>query len=202
MNKNIQKAAKKFAAHMKGDISIESIITYLHSKGYSVVFYNDESQHPMMIKYNLVDYSKKVNGFTLCSYEDKFVFIKDGLTDSHKLYTLLHEIAHIILGHLRSDRFLQNDWLDDMEAETFTYTILTYKPKNLILVTVLVIFSIAVIYSSVSIKHSATSEIVYITGSSEKYHRQSCFYTKDKNCTAVLRSEADKNFVPCSLCNP
>lgn len=208
LNNKIQKAAKKFAAHtLKGDINIETLVSYLHNQGYSVVFYNNESSHSMIIANNLVEYSKEVNGFTFCRYGDKFVFIKDELTDSHKLYTLLHETGHIILGHLRSDRFPQNDRLDEMEAEAFAYAVLAYKQNGnaftAILVTLVIALFVSVpVYNNINTPQVVDSKTVYITGSGEKYHRKSCICIKNKTCTAVLRFEAEKQFQPCSLCNP
>ena len=46
------------------------------------------------------------------------------------------------------------------------------------------------------------SDIVYITPTGNKYHRANCIYTKDKDCTALAREEAEKNYTPCSVCNP
>lgn len=46
------------------------------------------------------------------------------------------------------------------------------------------------------------SDIVYITKTGKSYHRKSCRYTKDKDCTALSRAEAEKNYTPCKVCNP
>ena len=45
-------------------------------------------------------------------------------------------------------------------------------------------------------------DIVYITSTGNKYHRANCIYTKDKDCTALTREEAEKNYTPCKVCNP
>ena len=46
------------------------------------------------------------------------------------------------------------------------------------------------------------SDIVYITKTGKTYHRETCRYAKDKNCTALSRAEAEKNYTPCKVCNP
>ena len=46
------------------------------------------------------------------------------------------------------------------------------------------------------------SDIVYITKTGKSYHRKSCRYTKDKDCTALSRAETEKNYTPCKVCSP
>ena len=45
-------------------------------------------------------------------------------------------------------------------------------------------------------------DIVFVTPGGGKYHRADCQYTKDKDCTALARSEAMKNYSPCKVCKP
>lgn len=47
-----------------------------------------------------------------------------------------------------------------------------------------------------------STDIVYVTHSGNKFHRADCRYTKDKECTAINRADAVKEYSPCKICNP
>lgn len=149
MDKKVFKHAKKFITQVKGEICIDTIRAFLNRKGYMVIPYNNEEGNFIIEQYDLLEYSQKVESFTFCKYGYKFVFVQDTLTDTEKLYTLLHEVGHIVLGHLKIEKFPQSDQLDDIEAYAFTYAVLAYRPKYFIYSTILI--SLAIILSSLII---------------------------------------------------
>lgn len=121
-------AAKKFVKHdLKYHVNSEMIILYLRKSGYSVIFYDVDKGHSLITEYNLLQFSKTVNAFTVCKGNNKFVFARAGLSEENLLYALVHETGHIVLRHLSSDRIPQNKRLDEMEAETFAYIALHCK---------------------------------------------------------------------------
>ena len=47
------------------------------------------------------------------------------------------------------------------------------------------------------------SDLVYITESGDKYHREDCRYIRGKEAAAVPREEARRQWKePCKICNP
>lgn len=211
--KSLQKTAKKFIKELKGVITFDTVIDYLQKSGYTIMYYSSPECHALLDKYNLIEFHKTVNAFTYICDCSKFIFVNDKAALQDMLCSILHETAHIRLGHLLSNPYSTDDRKNEMEAEAFVYTVLNYKMSYLphIIVILIVLASFTVIYFCYSYaKHTipvttpiaVTEEIVYITPTGSKYHHNSCIYVKNKNCTAVTKTQAKKNFQPCSVCNP
>ena len=50
---------------------------------------------------------------------------------------------------------------------------------------------------------SQTSDMVYVTCTGSKYHRENCGFVKNKNdTTSMPKEEAEKICLPCNRCNP
>lgn len=211
--KKIYKEAKKIYKSTNGNITVPGIIRFLESVGYSVVFFNTEEGDYLLQTYEL--YPCKTNALTYCG-NTKVVFVDNLLHPSDKVFALLHECGHILLGHL-------DDMIDhrvyENEAEAFAYTVLHYTPpktfRNILLCTLASLLLITgTLYFSYTppdpMLQTATQvtafgtvdEIVYITPTGKKYHRETCYYAKHSNSTRVYRSEAEKTREPCALCNP
>ncbi len=88
------------------------------------MFYETDKDNEILCKYNLSEYSKKVNAFTVRADGLKAVFINRNTSVTNKLYSLLHETGHIILEHLETDRDMTDERLQDMQAEAFAYGVL------------------------------------------------------------------------------
>ena len=126
-NKTLIKAAKRFVRHdLKYHVNSKTILIYLRKTGYSVVFYEAEKGNSLITEYGLSDLSKTVNAITVCKGNNNFIFVRTGLSEEKLLYALIHETAHITLGHLSADRLPIDPRLEEMEAEAFAYTVLTH----------------------------------------------------------------------------
>lgn len=229
------RTAKKFIKHdLKYHVNNDAIIAYLQKIGYSVIFF-DDMPNCVLDAYKLSEYSKDLDAFTFIDENDKFVFVRKGLTEAKQMYALLHETGHIVNGHLSYERLPVSDRLDEMEAETFAYTVLHYKKpqywqwlvaafcaltlsvcsvkymygnqpqENLPVITPnppVLAAPITTVRPEENTNSENMSDIVYITKTGKTYHRETCRYAKDKNCTALSRAEAEKNYTPCKVCNP
>lgn len=208
---------------LKGSVSADALISYLTGRGYTVVFYDDDNS--LLKEYGVLEYSKTVNAFTLALDSQSFVFVKDGLSPANTLYSLLHETAHIFLGHLKTNNKTFDTRYGEMEAEAFSYAALQVKKSKIPFVVLFAICITFLVYSIlipnlnvetktttpqapvVTIKPIITTEpmgtdIVFITPTGTKYHRPSCRYVKNKNCIKLEIAEAIKKYTPCSVCNP
>ena len=54
----------------------------------------------------------------------------------------------------------------------------------------------------IPVSAAETDDTVYITRTGKAYHRKNCMYAKDKDCIALSRAEAEKEYLPCKYCNP
>lgn len=224
MDKKIKRTAMRFYKSLKGKLTSQAVITALNTKGFDVIFYNTPEGDKALKAYGLYEYSQTVDAFTYCN-KTKIVFIKENLSESDRLRTLLHEVGHIELGHLNIEYANQSD-NRILEAESDAFMLEVMSPtrsatRTVIAISVLIIFlSFICGYNlhtpKLEITPAVNAEVqqaskptvqqvidpVYITRTGSKYHRKDCASTKDKVCAEIDRTQADILFLPCSLCNP
>ena len=210
--KTLLRAAKKFIRHdLKYHVNSENIILYLRKSGYSVIFYDVDKGHNIIAEYKMSDLSKRVNAFTVCKGNNKYVFARTGLSEENLLCALVHETGHIILGHLSPDRVPQNKRLDEMEAETFSYIVLHHKPEYIQAICISLVSFLALSAAigistkasyDTDVRFTAANDKVIVTQSGNKYHREGCISIKNSDYIFLPRSEAEKLYDPCKICNP
>ncbi len=212
--KKLYKAAKNFIKNLNGEVTFDTVVDYLQKSGYTIIYYSSDECTLLIKKYNLIDYQKSVNAFTYICDCANIVFINDKISLHDMLCSILHEASHIYLGHLLSNPYATDNRKNEMEAEALAYAILNYKKSykpHLITIAMLVILMAfthqclnqsADSVTTSSATYISADKVVYLTPSGSKYHDINCKYTKDKNCTAVSKTEAEKCFSPCSVCNP
>lgn len=187
----------------KGKIGIEDIVSEIEKCGYSTVFFNTKEGDEILAAYKIEP--NEVKGFTLCGAV-KAVFVDDRLSVFDKKCVLLHELAHIMLGHIGTGKPEYRDsTLMEIEADAFTYAVLHPKKSNVPQILLMSLCAVTIFISGITAgrvtrKHDVNQ--VYITQTGSKYHRANCTYAKDKLSAAIERSEAQRIFEPCSVCNP
>lgn len=206
--KNLQKTAKKFIKKLKGTVTFDSVAEYLQSEGYAIIYYSSPECQALTEEYEMVNYIRSVNAFTYCCDSVKLVFINDKIPLNEMLCSILHESAHIFLGHMTTNPYATDERRNEMEAEAFACAVLTYKKSFIPYLTVILVFllSFAALFCVLSNPAPKTNtedaELVYITPTGRRYHRESCIYIKNKDCTAITKTQAQKSLSPCSVCNP
>lgn len=84
------------------------------------------------------------------------------------------------------------------------------KKNNFIVKVALVLFFVLLIISGCSAKDteeklsfaSAAAEIVFITKTGEKYHREDCQYLRQSKIEISLEAALKNGYEPCSVCKP
>ncbi len=126
MNKKIYKAAKRLLHFTKGKVDFESIVEYIGSHNVKVVFFNTDAGDREVFRYGLQDKTSKAPAFTFCGAA-RIIFVDNTISYEDKVYTLLHEIGHIVLGHIGDGKLcVRNKVFIDIEADTFAYTVLNF----------------------------------------------------------------------------
>lgn len=126
------KAAKMFLyKNLKNKVNFRTISAYLQSIGFAVILYDRDCDNELLRKYNLLEYSKNIKGFTVFRKDFKAVFIDAHSCREEKLCVLLHEAAHIILGHI-DQKDIQEARFMEMEADAFAYYVLHSPGRALI----------------------------------------------------------------------
>lgn len=114
--------AKKLVRKLKGNISYPTLERYIE-KQYKIVFYNTEAGDAEIERYGL-EHKTTLKAFTL-SASAKIIFIDGSLHTEDRLYVLLHEIGHIVLGHIGDGRLMtRHQLLTEYEADSFAYEVL------------------------------------------------------------------------------
>lgn len=127
INKNILRTARKFVhRELKGPLTFSAVEKYLNRCGYTVLFYGAGENMELIQKYELAEYSKTCNAFTVNDDSDKFVFIKSELSAQDMMYSLLHETGHIILKHLDERHISADRTTQEIEADTFAYHVINH----------------------------------------------------------------------------
>lgn len=121
------KSIRRFVhKELKWNVDFYSIEEYLQRQGYIVIFYNTESGDNILKNCGLSEYAKPIHAFTYKDDRIKIVFIDMKLSTANKLYSLLHETAHIYLNHIDRDPAISDKRLQEMEADTFAHQALEY----------------------------------------------------------------------------
>lgn len=214
MSNNMQATAKKLKKALKSEMTLVNAVKYAENIGYSVIFY-DSIEDENLLRYNLSENAQQTTSFTYNEFA-KIIFISNCLSHHEKLHRLLHELGHILLQHIgNGNLYLLDKDEAEAEAETFVY-LLMYKKKTIykqFIIIILIIFSLLLgmyigytahpnVLPAYEEQTQENADMVYITPSGKKYHKANCIYTKDKDCTGLPRSEAEKNYSPCLVCNP
>jgi len=118
-------------------LSIEAVEELAFEKyGYTLEFFNiPGGDIELSRKYECLRGMKLSgkDGFTICYGDAKLILIDDEMHPEHKLQTLLHEMGHIILGHVGSGKINYLDRrLIEFEANAFAYEVLLEYHKRLV----------------------------------------------------------------------
>lgn len=212
--------AKKIKRALKGKkLTFVNVEKVLNKLGYSVVLFNTPTGDIEIERYDLEKQKDTLKAFTY-SKTAHIVFVDGALHSDDRLYLLLHELGHIILGHVGDGKLVtRNQILIDIEADNFAHSIIYgNKSTSWMVLVSSIILSGAIIYSTYLInavqanvstytenslqQPETVSDMVYVTPSGEKFHRKDCFYAKNKELMELSRNEALKRYFPCAVCNP
>lgn len=123
---NVNLNVKLLYRETNGTVTISSLAACLKRRGYDIVFFHTEEGDEILKAYGILP--NKTRAFTVCG-PLKIVFVDNNLHASDKLYSILHECGHIMLGHLESNGYMLDKRKNENEAEAFAYGALNYKVR-------------------------------------------------------------------------
>lgn len=198
----------------KNGITFEAVKDYAERSGYSVLMYDSPEGKIELEAYNLQELAAKRRAFTFDS-KVKFIFITSAATEYEKIFLLLHELGHVLLGHT-SQTSVKDSFNCEMEADAFAYEVLHHKsgisPKLFSAFLVLIAFLTGALISRGFLfsqkleplqKPIQETAVVYVTPSGSKYHTANCqFVSGNANAKKVSLSEVLHTHTPCKVCTP
>lgn len=161
--KDINKIARRFLRKIGGKPDVTAIIGYIESLGYDVYF-TDTAQATAIIKSLQFDVDAVSNrkAFTF-SRPIRAIFINGKLSENDKLVALLHEVGHIVLGHLdATTHIVKDDENAEAEAQTFANLVAsgeieTHKRYGTVVTTVAVLCLVTVAATAaIMVRHYKT----------------------------------------------
>lgn len=223
-------------ALMGKNLTFVNVEKELNNLGYIVVLFNTPKGDEEIARYKLEYKKQTLKAFTYTKTVH-IVFIDGSLHADDRLYLALHELGHIVLGHVGDGKLVtRNSVLIDIEADNFAYSIIKGNQKTTYTYVASAIIIIALmftmhqnnaktptfVYESPQLSDTETisasaqpetvplteteletvSNIVYVTPSGTKFHKQDCRYIKNKKVTEYSRDEALHKYAPCSVCEP
>lgn len=218
---HIKKVARQFIRDLHGNVNISDITHYIETKLYwRVIYYNTQKGDELLrdLDPKMSNFAEKESGFCYKTVYGKYIFLDYKRSDEQKLMALLHEVGHILLGHMDSGK-LQNKTQNEIDANEFVKTVLcptktdrffgsSKKQIWVSLAVIVVLFTVAAFMIPYAIPDDPAqpttsenkSETVYVTPSGDKYHTANCRYAED--AIPISISKAKEHYAPCSYCNP
>ncbi len=197
--------------HAIKEVTLKNVERYARTKGWSVQYYGDGGiSDKFLVSVGMLDYSQSVDSFTYLDGLRRIMFIRQSFKDDQRLFLLLHEIGHLMLGH----NIGQLSFEEEREANRFAEKCLKpHHSKCIVIVSILAIIASTVFFASIAlndispdspIKSSNNLDLVYITEHGEKYHRIDCRYIEGKdNIVSLTRNEViNRGKEPCKVCEP
>ncbi len=133
--RQIYKAAKKLVKDLSGDVDFEGLCEYARFFGYDVIISDENNSE--YLRYATEPEDKQRKAFTLKS-DISVVFIKRNKFCHYSKYLdmLLHELGHIVLGHMDGNFLeLHDDQYCEAEVSAFIcavhYYSIAYKKFHL-----------------------------------------------------------------------
>ncbi len=231
MTGKIQNTARQFikSKHITDETlsSLPCLEDLIKNYGYKIYRYKDNDDTVAAV--GAVDIANTSLAFTVSTARIKCVFIRIGISDVEARQLLLHELSHILLGHLKCDVSEKTDYAleqQEIEANLLVQEIkqrVNIQPKTtnaikafqvLVLICAIAVLVCGLAESvytespqtedsvsyTVTVDYS-TEAYVYITKSGEKYHKKNCPHIKDRRTTEMTLEEAEQlGYEPCKSC--
>lgn len=203
----IEKTAKQLKKETKGKIDLLSVVKYAEGIGYRVYFFNGSDARDVFSFYGLPSAALQSQAFTI-SEPERVVFIDGRESIYNQRLLLLHELGHILLGHIGyGDIDLRDKHLLEIEADTFIYAVISekkmpYKKIAVAIIAALLVFSAGAATNYSYIKTTDNSNNVIITHTGQAYHQEGCISINNKDYIYIPQSEAEKIYASCGICNP
>ncbi len=222
----VKRQAKEFVSTNEVTETSLCSVTFLEScliKLDYVLHWFSDPKDEFAVHLGVADLCENSLAFSLKTSEYCCVFISAKVSNDIAAQLILHEIGHIVLGHLIDNEVTEFTDLQEKEANEFTdevRRIVASKPKQkrIAMVTVALLAlilgisavaqnvqsesaNISIPVSGTQITVSDTEMTVFVTKSGEKYHRERCPHIKGSEITELTVEDAERlGYEPCKSC--
>lgn len=219
-----KKFAKEFRLNSSKLLSFEELSRIAVKLNYKIYCTNDAND-AVLKRLNICEFFQKYTGFSYHKGEIRYIFIHSDIPNEVAATVLLHELAHVYLGHLESSTIPAKS--DESEANMFTEYVLKHAFGKAAKIAALgfatLILGVIMIITSVHLKavenvgeanltasagttiaekeFDDQSEIVVVTKTGKKYHKSDCYHIIGSEVVELTISEAEAaGYKPCKDC--
>ena len=205
--RSINNKAREYLKSIEGDTSFLNLSQCIRYLGWRVYFFNgkDDPGDSIITALEKAEYAKNKRSFLAVSETERFIFIRSQQSDSNARFYLLHEIGHILLGHLGySETVINATTNKEAEANQFARYVLNHghgknkRRRRTIIVAVVMLLFIA--YYQTDKQKQRTP--AYFAEGGTSYHRQVCTYTagNDRIIETTIKDAEQLGLEPCPVC--
>lgn len=186
--------------------------------GYEIIDYDPKRlTKPLRLlieELKLPSYVLQQNAFTVHNNSTSLIFVSETLSPEEKRLALIHEIGHVMLGHLEYPVTIPSV-VAEHEANEFVHYVLNPPPALTASIFVMrharTALIIGIVIAGLSIlgwivNYEKTEQSLYgeyyVTESGSKYHLQNCSVIRNKQKIKRLTVEEYESgkFTPCKVC--
>ena len=120
----ISQAKRLLRKYKLGKVNLDNIIYIIENQGYEIIEYSLREKNTVLSHLNLDNYAQGCKSFSYNGNGLKFVFLREDTDVNEKIYALLHELGHIVCGHMRRSSTSPLDVEEEREANEFAHYIL------------------------------------------------------------------------------
>ena len=214
---------KQIAAKMQKDYGIirptlDDAYRIIKDQGYDIIDFdpNDKSEALSLLSQELRLSAQIMaqDAFVVQNNRIRLMFVRDSLTVDEKLIAMIHELGHILCGHMRDGIHLPTI-TEEYQANEFTHyvlnptafsrikaTILRHRKLTLLIITALLFLLLGGVATQEAHVRASYYGDYYVTQSGNKYHVSTCYIIKNKVGVRHLTTEEYESgaYEPCSVC--
>lgn len=203
----VKKEVRKLLKQLKGITTLDSLIK---KSDCLICFFNNRNMIGDEILADLGEksYARKTDAFSLINGDKKYIFLRNSLSEEEKLFSALHELGHLRLGHNISPTNTFEEKINfENEANSFANEVLNHRHirQSKVIILLAGILLIATAYWGLNYATEIKIENMqcFITATGNRYHI-GCDHLRDNyGITWMTVKEARKlEYTPCKDCVP
>lgn len=209
---------KEFKLNSSKVLSFEELSKVAVKLNYKI-FRPKNAESKVLSALDLQTEFSELSAFSVAKGDVKYIFVRSDIPNEVAAALLLHELAHIYLGHL--EKSVMPAESDEAEAELFVSYVLKEVFSKRIRFTILnsivciltaIMLALSVhnlqkdpitefIHTETNTEQNINSEIVVVTKTGEKYHKPNCYHVIGSEVIELTIDEAQSaGYEPCKDC--